>query len=69
MGNNHTLCGTDPAIGTSKSERMTIACILLFDEIRDQWELNMFCAAPAIGENRCRPKIRTEEITGLTSER
>ena len=69
MGNNHTLSGTDPAIGTSKSERMTIACILLFDEIRDQWELNMFCAAPAIGENRCRPKIRTEKITGLSSER
>ena len=47
MGNNHTLCGTDPAIGTSKSERMTIACILLFDEIRDQWELIMFSAANA----------------------
>jgi hypothetical protein len=26
--------------------------ILLFDEIRDQWELIMFCAAPAQGRQR-----------------
>ena len=37
------ISGTDPAIATSDSS----VYILLFDEIRDQWELIMFSVAGA----------------------
>jgi hypothetical protein len=47
------ISSTDPAIATSKSGRMTIACTSsLFDEIGDQWELILFCAAPSQGWQR-----------------
>ena len=40
--------GTDPAIATSKSEDVTVACISSSStKIRDQWELIMFSAASA----------------------
>ena len=64
------ISGTDPAIATSTSENMIVVYILLFDEIRDQWELIMFSTAIAQrlatrGASPVQPSLVNEPFSDL----